>query len=73
MTEKATQPTCPATYHGMSCIKHLTRMSNGEWIHGGGHMFATPEKVAEMDAPGFDARAFLANARQVPKEEIVNG
>jgi hypothetical protein len=36
-------------------------------------MFATDEKWAELDSPDFDARRFLAEARTVPKEGIVNG
>lgn len=67
------RPTCPATYHGVPCIKRMTQLSDGEWLHGGGHMFATEERMRELDSPDFDARRFLAEARTVPKEEIVNG
>lgn len=64
--------TCPATYNGAPCVKRRWQIDR-EWLHGGGHMFMTEAQQRRLDTDPDAAREFLANARTVPKEAIVNG
>lgn len=73
MTDSAeSPPPCPATYNGVPCVKRRV-LIDGVWMHGGGHMFMTDEQQQRLDTDPSAAREFLANARPVPKEAIVNG
>lgn len=51
---------CPETSEGLSCRKRLTQMSNGDWVHGGGHWFASEATEEIMKTHHIDAKALLS-------------
>lgn len=46
---------CPAASStGLPCQKRRQRLSDGEWLHAGGHMFMSDDTAACMAAQHFD-------------------
>lgn len=55
------KPRCPeVSDEGLPCQKIQMQISDGSWIHGGGHWFASDETNRIMDEHHIDAKALFS-------------